>query len=298
TIDAPVARVFARPWVRRGLAALALAGAAAVVAFPRTLIDVAPAPWPQVEWRTLPTPLYEGLLSPLALVTYVFGLVVSISAFRAAAPGTVARARARAYVRAFVVYDAGWVLFIAWYTLYGRSHIEATSTLWMASVFPAAIDTAWVALIGLGILRTQLFDMDVRIKWTLRRGTVAAVFVAVFFVVAQLAQAYLSTSLGLAVGAVATGLLLFALRPIERLAAGFADRAMPNVHDPGSGDVERRRATYRAAVELALADGVVTRDEERALARLATLCGLSYEEADALRDEVEATGAPGRAAPV
>lgn len=47
------------------------------------------------------------------------------------------------------------------------------------------------------------------------------------------------------------------------------------------------RDAYRAAVEMALADGVVTRAEERALARLAQACGLDHLEALDVREEVE-----------
>ncbi|MHB8604123.1 MAG: hypothetical protein ACYDCK_02615 [Thermoplasmatota archaeon] len=45
-----------------------------------------------------------------------------------------------------------------------------------------------VALIAYAILKQQLFDIDVKLRWTIRSGTVAAFFLAVFFIVSQLAQ--------------------------------------------------------------------------------------------------------------
>ena len=43
-----------------------------------------------------------------------------------------------------------------------------------------------VPLIAYGILRAHLFDIDLRIRWTIKQSTVAAVFVAVFYLVAEI----------------------------------------------------------------------------------------------------------------
>lgn len=39
----------------------------------------------------------------------------------------------------------------------------------------------YVVLVSYGVLTAQLFDIDFRIRWTVRQSTVAAAFVAVYF---------------------------------------------------------------------------------------------------------------------
>lgn len=142
-------------------------------------------------------------------------------------------------------------------------------------------------LAAYGILRHQLFDVDLRLKWTIRRGAVASIFIGVFFVVAQLAQNYLTESQGWAIGGVAAGLLLFGIAPLQRMAERVADAAMPNVNEPVRRGAAEDAAAYRAAVEMALADGVVTRQEEKALARLAERLGIGSDAAWSIREDVE-----------
>lgn len=54
-----------------------------------------------------------------------------------------------------------------------------------------------VPLIAYGILRTQLFDIDLRIRWTIKQSTVASAFVAMFYVVSEGADRLLSSELEL-----------------------------------------------------------------------------------------------------
>jgi hypothetical protein len=137
-------------------------------------------------------------------------------------------------------------------------------------------------LVGYAIVRHQLFDLDVRLRWTVKQSTVAAVFLGVFFVVSNGVQTFFQSAIGPYLGIVAAGGLVFALAPLQRLADRVAQRAVPL---PVTKDAH---ATYRDAVELALADGLVNRAEERALARLATQLGLDPERALAIREETEA----------
>lgn len=80
-----------------------------------------------------------------------------------------------------------WLLFLAYYGLVGPGFDELVNN-------PSTLDTflqlsyqlavfIYVPLVAYGVLRLQLFDIGLRIKRTLKRGTVAAAFVATFFVV-------------------------------------------------------------------------------------------------------------------
>lgn len=144
------------------------------------------------------------------------------------------------------------------------------------------------ALVAYAIVRHQLFDLEVKIKWTIRRSVVAGAFLATFLIVSQLAQNYFTVEFGWVVGGLATGLLLFAVSPLQRMAQTVADAAMPGVHETILSGVKNRTAAFKLAVEMAYRDDVITRREERALARLADVLHLSAHAAFQLREEVEA----------
>ena len=140
-----------------------------------------------------------------------------------------------------------------------------------------------------GILRMHLFDIDLKIKWTIRRGTLLGIFVAVFVVVSAIVEQW-AQRYNVLVGGLAVGLLLLALRPLERAADRLADAAMPRVHDTAEYRTVRKREVYRAATESAIRDGVVTEAERDVLATLADELGLTAGEARAI--EREATAKP------
>lgn len=145
--------------------------------------------------------------------------------------------------------------------------------------------TLGVALLAYGILRHDLAGLDAKVEWGVSKTTVAGVFIAVFFVVSEGAQVLFADVAGDNewIGVVAAGALVFALSPLQRFADRFAAKAVPGGAEAGA-DAEAR---YRDAVEMALADGEITREEERHLARLATRLGIDPERALALREQVE-----------
>lgn len=134
-----------------------------------------------------------------------------------------------------------------------------------------------------GVLRAHVFDIDLKIKWTLQQSTVAAVFVAVFFVVSELAAQMLSARVGTIVGIATAGLLVFVLAPLQKAAERLVDRAVPT-----SADYLRFRKfeIYRSAVEHALADGSVSTEERSLLERLRMDLGIAGADAQDLEASV------------
>jgi len=138
------------------------------------------------------------------------------------------------------------------------------------------------------LVRYRLFDIDLAAKATIRRGTVASAFVAVFFVVSESAANFLGDWLNSAyVGLVAAGLLIFLLHPLYRLADRVAEAAMPEVADTAAWRKRKREEAYRAAVEFVLADGRITIAEHRRLMRMAERLGLPERDEIRVRREVE-----------
>ncbi|HLE97100.1 MAG TPA: hypothetical protein VI997_07005 [Candidatus Thermoplasmatota archaeon] len=154
-----------------------------------------------------------------------------------------------------------------------------------------------VLLLAYAILRHQLLGIDVKVRFAISKSTVAAVFIAVFFVASELAQEFFAGQAGSRyVGVVAAGALVFALAPLQRAADHLAERAIPVAAAvpadaaappvPGTRDA-RRREVYAAAVRAALADHTLTREEERMLAHLAEELGLGAGEAADIRHACE-----------
>lgn len=137
-----------------------------------------------------------------------------------------------------------------------------------------------------GILKTHLFDIDTKIKWTIQKGTVAGVFLGVFLVVTQLAQNYLSDEYGWMIGGVATGLVLFGLSPVQRFAERFANTMMPGVRSLADMGHPERSGLYREQALVAWSDGNLTPSERQLLDILRSRLGLSLDESTAIEREI------------
>lgn len=148
--------------------------------------------------------------------------------------------------------------------------------------------TIGVGLLAYGILRHDLVGLDAKVEWGLSKTTVAGIFVAVFFIVSEGAQVlFAGFAQSELLGIVAAGALLFALSPIQRLADRIAATAVPT---GGTGSADTAEVRYRTAVEVALADGEISREEERRLAELADELDLDATRALEIQEEVEETG--------
>jgi hypothetical protein len=133
------------------------------------------------------------------------------------------------------------------------------------------------AMAAYAIVRHRLFDLDIKIRWTIRRGTVAGVFLAVFLAVTQVGQNLLNDRFGLLAGGVAAGLLVFALSPLERLGRRVADTVGPRSQE-GLTHRERLRL-YEEQATLVWSDGVMGAKENLLLERLRSRLGIAHEEA-------------------
>lgn len=148
-----------------------------------------------------------------------------------------------------------------------------------------AIDYLIVVFVVYGVLRFNIIEIDLKVKWALGKSTLAAVFLGVFFIVANVGQALFTEELGWASGGVAAGLLFLAINPLHRWAQGVADTTMPMVTDTAEYRLVRKREVYRTAVQGALADAHITEKERDMLAALADQLGLSAGDARTLERE-------------
>jgi hypothetical protein len=140
-------------------------------------------------------------------------------------------------------------------------------------------------LIAYGILKAQLFDIDLKIQWTIRQSTVAAIFVAVFYLVTEGADRLFEAELGSWAGLLASAVLLFFLAPLQRFAERFAGAVMPNTSDTPEYAAHRKMQVYEAALGDALAGGIS--DKERALLNhLRESLGIALADAAAIERDM------------
>lgn len=286
-VDSPLVRPLQNRWAGPALLAGMLAWQAYRALDPAAFVPGLAAPW-YAHWGFLPGPAFVRVLQFGGVVS-LYGLAATFDAWRRAPLGP-SRERARAYAWAFGFHDLYWAILLLVILPYTNPYAGLVSgAVFMLSM--PLLTLAFVGLLGYGLLRTQMLDIELRLKWTLRQSTVLAFFLAAFFVVSELAALWLSDAVGSVVGILAAGALLFLLAPLQRVAERVSDAAMPGVRDTDEYRTVRKREVYRATVEGALVDGKVTERERDMLARLQDELGLTATEARAIeRKALAATG--------
>lgn len=287
-LDTPLVRPFrsrAGQWI---LGTLFVGFSVFLLANP-TLFIVRPLPFPLTwysPWTVQPGTIWP-LLWLLMAATSLFGLVSAIHAWRRARVGP-GRRQALTYVVAFGTRDVGWFgVFLS----FGVLGMENPWT------FIAMIEThkvaslAYLLLLTYGFLKTQLFDIDLRIKRGISRSTVAGAFAVAFFVASEGIEQVLAVD-GTVFGMAAAGLVALALSPLRRGAQGLADRLMPGVEDSQAYRIARKHEVYQASVASAMEDGWITEKEDAVLETLRTELGIEQETAQRLRSETLAAHPP------
>lgn len=234
------------------------------------------------------TPLKIGatfLYVSLCLL-FVFGLVAAIQAWRTASGS--ARTRAGIFAMAFGFRDIcwwsayGWAVVMIWSGTYQIVDPDVSDPIYIVYFLGTLIA---VPLIAYGILRTQLFDIDLRIRWTIRQSTVAAAFVAVFYLVTEGADRFLASEFGNWIGLFASALLIFFLAPLQRFAERVASFAMPNTQNTPEYAAYRKLQVYESALTEALPGGIS--NKERALLNhLRDSLGIAPNDAVALERDL------------
>lgn len=273
----------AAPWRLRGvptaLVVAALVAAVVVLARPDAFVGDVIDVW-YARYDVVPADGFYVAFGAMTLVN-LYAFVASLHARRVSPLGP-RRDRASAFLLAFGLRDVLVVLAFVVDAAFGPRALALV-------LGPPLILLVYVPLIAYGILRAQVFDIDLRLQRGLQHTTVAAVFLVVFFVVSETIEALTSTRWGPVVGLVAAALLALVGDRLQRLAGRLSALAMPGVEDTPRYREERRAAVYRAAVADALQNGSISERERRVLGHLRDALGLA--EADAARIERESAAA-------
>lgn len=152
-------------------------------------------------------------------------------------------------------------------------------------VFLAIWAFALPVCVTYALVKHRLFDAEVKLRFAVKGTTLAAFFVATFLVVGKLTESWAEQAFDQSwvVGAVAAGLLLFALTPLQQLADNMARRALPGDSPPSHSE---RVQIYREQLEIAWADGRLTAKERLLFTRLQERLGITAEEARQLENGI------------
>ena len=221
--------------------------------------------------------------------TFIFAFVASIHAWFIST-GT-ARPRALIFALAFGFRDMCWTFVYSmalWSMWWGGAGLLPDDPINFA-IFMCYVSGTMIAvpLIAYGILRTQLFDIDLRIRWTIKQSTLAAAVVSIMFLLSEGADRLLSAELGNTAGLLAAALVVFFLAPLQRFAERVASVAMPNTQNTPEYAAHRKMQVYESAVAEALQEGGISKKEHALLDRLRDSLGISPTDAETLERELQ-----------
>jgi hypothetical protein len=264
-----------RPFARKGVLI-----PIAIVGFVMALGTVASA----VVWGS---PAGSLLLYVSMMLMFVFALVASIQAWRAAEPGQT-RTRAGVFAFAFGIRDICWgFAYAAAFWMISTDY--QGDPIFFTAMTVYAIGTLFaVPLIAYGILRGHLFDIDLRIRWTIKQSTLAGLIISIIFLISEGASEFISAELGTVAGLLTAAVLIFFLTPLQQFAERVAASAMPNTENTPTYIAFRKMQVYENALVEALEEGGISKKERSLLNRLRESLEISETDAQAIEDDVQA----------
>lgn len=172
-----------------------------------------------------------------------------------------------------------WAVF--WQIVFPR--VLATATNFQGAM--GVVEVAAAFAMAVALLRHRPFGISPP-TFAKAGGAATATALAALFIVAQIAQNFLSAEYGLLMGGAVAGAFLFAATPIHRALEGRRART------PGTDSVAVSRGTnseeaYRKALRIALRARALTREDEIQLYELADDLGIRAGRARALFAEIE-----------
>ena len=212
----------------------------------------------------------------LMVIMFVLIMIVSVIGVRTAKT-KLAKEKAIAFVCAFGVRDLAWaaVYFAAFTGFIQKAEMFFTQMY----VFGTLI---YIPIMAYGILKVQMLDIEIRLKSTIKNTTLAAAFIAFFYLFSEGANTLISDQLGGVVGFVASALLTIFLTPLHSWADRFSSKLADPDIDKADYAESRSLQIYSASVEETLAYGEVSGGQIALLDRLKDSLGISDDEATKL----------------
>lgn len=278
-LDTPVFAPFRsrRAFALLGVVSLAAASAALLAPsrFNTAVYSPGWAPWNfQMSGLGLVATRINGLVALLALAG-------AISAYIRTKPGTAARSRAKWFAIAFGLRDT---YFMTTSPLYPIIRPVPFWGDFLYNPAQSAVYLVFVLLLSYAVLHTQLLNIELRIKIALQRSTLIAAVAAAFLIGSEALEQLLPVQ-SRVIGLVLAVGLAMAFHRMESVAKRLVDRVMPGVENTEAYLGSRRMEVYRAALEGAAQDGVITLREQHILMAVRSKLSITDEEAESVERE-------------
>jgi hypothetical protein len=280
SVQSPLAKPFRSPIVVRVIDLATVAIVLLVLTSPQSFVTEPYSPgW--ATWNIRMRGIGEWALQIHGLAS-LYVLIAALSARRRTKRGTAARTRATWFAIAFGLRD----LYVGGFGfLYP---IFRPIPFWGDFLYNPMIGLDYlifVVFLAYGVLRTQLFSIDLKLKFALRQGTIGALVAGLFFVGSEVLESFVPAD-NRWYALFTAAIIVLLLRPVEALAERLMNRIMPGVQDTPDYVGTRKNDVYRAALEGAAEDGIITERERAILDRLAEQLQLSAQEVEVMEREL------------
>ena len=177
-------------------------------------------------------------------------------------------------------------------TFFAFLFLSLLITFLSVAVMPASVlvDILFVVLVAYAILKFQLFDIEVKVKRSVKYIMVTAVLIASLLFINELVETFLLESLfsGEITASILTACMVGVLFiPVERLCRRGVNKLFPKVRESEEHYHFKKEEVYRATLEEAWVDGTLTEKEKMMLKSLREKLGLSEEEHNKIETEVK-----------
>ena len=216
------------------------------------------------------------VIAVLLSLMFTLALIFAIHAVFMAR-SKLARQRAILFSIAFGFRDVVWA-WVYFSGAFGLRPEDPTLNALLSNQLYAGATLIYIPMVAYGILSLRLLDLRVQMRLGVKRGTLAAAFVAIFFLISESAASLLSDQFGTVFGLLGASLVVFLVSPLHRLAEWFSGQVV-QVDQGGEYKAYRKLQMYAAAVEDALLDGKLGTSQRALLERLRESLEMSAEDA-------------------
>ncbi len=253
---------------------------------------------PQKFLRVLRRPAAQPVLAVFAFVVWAadyameFWLIAAMltlmftAAFGLAAHSVViartklARRRAIMFAVAFGIRDLSWG-FVYGTGALGLLRDDPASAMMISQLYVGST-LIYIPIVAYGILSVRLLNIQFQVRRSVQKGTLAAIFVALFFLISEGSASFLSEQFGSVAGLLGATLIVFLMSPLHRMSEWFSSQVV-QVDEGQEYKAYRKLQMYAAAVEDSLAHGEIGPAQRSLLDRLCE--SLDVSSADARRIE-------------
>ena len=223
-----------------------------------------------------------GSKKPIYTMMVLMYSFVFISALysMARAKTELTRAKAKLFAIAFGIRDITWA--VAFLTLALEFDTYQSYFLLLYAVSMAL----YVPLVTYGVLRQQMLDIDLHLKTTIKGSTLAAIFLALYFLISEGISTFFTEWLGSFLGIAVAALLIFLLAPLHRWAEWVSSAMVPNKLENEDYKTYRKFQMYSSGIEEAMAIGEVTQSQFALLDILRESLQLSKNDSEQLETDL------------